>query len=169
MTVQLTFQRGHYTGNWVADEPATPDHPVDDVTGSIFTPGGSAKFFSKAVPGIIPEETGSPPSGADYVGGRSGPLEILYKGVQEIVLHDKAEHAAEKVFTNYVTPDHQHMAEEIFYNFTARNISMARGIKAIAKDNRHIQHDVYVVRKILRSLLVGQGYYPGNYPELDDE
>ena len=105
----------------------------------------------------------------DLLPGGSGSLQILFKGIQEIVLHDKAEHAAEKVFTNYVTPDHHHLAEEIFYKFTATNISMAGGIKAIAEDDRYIQHDVYVVRKILRSLLVGQGYYPGNYPELDDE
>ena len=32
----------------------------------------------------------------------SGSLQILYKGVEEIVLHDKAEYAAENVFTNYV-------------------------------------------------------------------
>ena len=46
--MQLTFERGNYTGHWVE---------------------------------------GSPGSG-------SGSLEILYKGVQEVVLHDKAETAA---------------------------------------------------------------------------
>ena len=34
--------------------------------------------------------------------GGSGSLKILFKGKQEIILHDKAEHAAEKIFTNYV-------------------------------------------------------------------
>ena len=137
MSVQLTFHRGNYTGNWIEDEPTKLSKLVDEVHNL-------------------------PP-------GRFGSLEILYKGVQEIVLHDKAEHAAEKVFTDYATPNHQHMAEEIFYKFTATNVSMDAGIRSIAEDDRYIQHDVHVVREILKSLLVGQGYYPGNFPELDNE
>ena len=68
----------------------------------------------------------------DLPAGGSGSLTILFKGEEEVVLHDKAEQAAEKIFTSYVTPDHHHMAEEIFYNFTAKNITMANGIDAIA-------------------------------------
>ena len=104
----------------------------------------------------------------DLPPGGSGSLEILYKGVQEIVLHDKAEHAAEKVFLSYVIPDHHHMAEEIFYKFTATNVPMAHGINVISEDDRYIQHDVHVVREILQTLLMEQGYEPRNFPELDN-
>ena len=75
--MQLTFQRGNYTGHWVE---------------------------------------GSPGSG-------SGSFEILYKGVQEIVLHDKAETAAEIGFTNYATPDTRQIAQDLVDDLTDRNRS----------------------------------------------
>ena len=138
MTMQLTFHRGNYTGNWVED-------PETDLGR------------------VISERTGLPPGG-------SGSLHILFKGKEEIVLVDKAEHAAEKVFTNYVEPDHHHLAEQIVDNFLRKDIPLSVGLKAVGKDDRHIEHDVYVVRGIMKTLITNEGYDPGDLSvfDLDD-
>ena len=87
----------------------------------------------------------------------SGSLEILFKGKLEATLYDKAEHAAEKVFTIYVEPDHHHLAEQIVDAFLHKDVAISDGLKAVADDDRHIQHDVYVVRQILESLKTNEG------------
>ena len=87
----------------------------------------------------------------------SGSLEILFKGKCEAILPDTTEHAAEKVFTNYVEPDHHHLAEQIVDAFLHKDVAISDGLKAVADDDRHIQHDVYVVRQILESLKTNEG------------
>ena len=103
----------------------------------------------------------------DHPDSRSGSLEILFKGKQEIILHDKAEHAASIVFFNYVTPDHHQLAEQILDNYLLKSQPFSDGLKTVGEDDRHIQHDVYAVRKIVKSLLIGQGYDPSEFSEFD--
>ena len=105
----------------------------------------------------------------DHPDSRSGSLEILFKGKQEIILHDKAEHAASIVFFNYVTPDHHQLAEQILDNYLLKNHPFSDGLKTVGEDDRHIQHDVYAVRKIVKSLLIGQGYDPSEFSEFDQQ
>ncbi len=47
-------------------------------------------------------------------------------------------------------------------------VPFSSGLKAVADNDRHIQHDVYVVQKILHSLLVGEGYDPRDFSEFDE-
>ena len=139
--MQLTFQRGNYTGHWVE---------------------------------------GSPGSG-------SGSLEILFKGVQEIVLHDKTETAAEIGFINYATPDTRQIAQDLVDDLTDKNglpqhypELVARGISdppqrlskggfdfalSLLRD-KYVQDDVDAVRRHVITLLQGQGF---DTSEFDDE
>jgi hypothetical protein len=137
MTKQLTFQRGNYTGNWVADEATIIGHVIAD------------KFGPDAQ--------------------RSGSLQILFKGEREIILYGKTEQAAENVFSDYVTPDHRHLAEEAFEDHHKNDIPFTYSLKQIGEDDRHIQHDVNAVREIIESLLIEHSYKPSNFPELDLE
>ena len=113
---------------------------------------------------------------ADYIKGitdfpppdGSGSLEILFKGGRETVLVDKAEYAAERVFNNYCEPDWHQLAEEILAGHLKGSVPFSFGLKAVADNDRHIQHDVYLVRKILHSLLVGEGYDPQDFSEFDE-
>ena len=97
----------------------------------------------------------------------SGSLEILFKGKCEAILPDTAEHAAEKVFTNYAEPDHHHLAEQIVDNFLQNDMPLSVGLKAVWKDDRHIQHDVDVVRQIMKSLITNEGYDPSELSVFD--
>ena len=103
----------------------------------------------------------------DSSSGSSGSLKILFKGKQEIILHDKAEHAAEKAFTNYVEPDHHHLAEQIVDNFLHNDVPLSVGLKAVGKDERHIERDVYAVREIMKSLITNEGYDPSELSVFD--
>ena len=100
----------------------------------------------------------------------SGSLTILFKDKLEIVLHDKAEHAAEKAFNDYcealaVFPDWHQLAEEILGDYEKNGTPFSSGLKAIADNDRHIQHDVHMVRKILHSLLLREGYDTREFSE----
>ena len=110
----------------------------------------------------IKEVTGFPPPDG------SGSLEILFKGERETVLVDEAEHAAERVFNNYCEPDWHQLAEAILGDNLKDGVPLSFGLKAVADNDRHIQHDVYVVRKILHSLLVDAGYDPRDFSGLDE-
>ena len=150
--MQLTFHRGNYTGHWVED----PETDLSRASGC----ARSNLPFKNAI-----SET------YKLAWGGSGSLKILFKGKEEIVLVDKAEHAAEKVFTNYVEPDHHHLAEQIVDNFLQNDVPLSVGLKAVGKDERHIEHDVYVVRGIMKTLITNEGYDPSELSvfDFDDE
>ena len=99
--------------------------------------------------------------------GGSGSLEILFKGKCEAILSDTAEHAAEKVFTNYVEPDYHHLAEQIVDNFLHNDVPLSVGLKAVGKDDRHIERDVYAVREIMKSLITNEDYDPSELSVFD--
>ena len=101
--------------------------------------------------------------------GGSGSLKILFKGEEEIVLVDKAEHTAQKVFDNYCEPDWHQMAEAILGAYQKGDTPFSAGLEAVAANERHIEHDVFVVRGILKDLLVEGGYDPREFSEFDDE
>ena len=105
----------------------------------------------------------------DSSSGSSGSLRILFKGEEEIVLVDKAEHTAQKVFDNYCEPDWDQMAEAILGAYQKGDTPFSAGLTAVADNERHIEHDVFVVRGILKDLLVGAGYDPKEFREFDDE
>jgi len=105
----------------------------------------------------------------DSSSGSSGSLRILFKGEEEIVLVDKAEHTAQKVFDNYCEPDWDQMAEAILGAYQKGDTPFSAGLTAVADNPRHIEHDVFVVRGILKDLLVGAGYDPREFSEFDDE
>ena len=98
----------------------------------------------------------------------SGSLEILFKGERETVLVDKAEHSAERVFNSCCKPDWHQLAEKILGDYLKDGVPFSSGLKAVADNDRHIQHDVYVVRKILHSLLVDAGSDPQDFSEFDE-
>jgi hypothetical protein len=83
------------------------------------------------------------------------------------VLADKAEYVAERVFINYCEPDWHQLAEEILGDYLKDGVPFSFDLKSVADNDCHIQHDLYVVRKILRSLLVGTGYDPRDFSEFD--
>ena len=95
---------------------------------------------------------------ADSSLGRSGSLKILFKGKEEVVMHDKAEHVAEKVFAIYVEPDWHALADTIFEDYIESGISFAQSLKIIADNERHIEHDVYMVKKILTDIFAREGF-----------
>ena len=99
--------------------------------------------------------------------GGSGSLEMLFKGKCEAILPNTAEHAAEKAFTNYVEPDHHHLAEQIVDNFLQNDMPLSVGLKAVWKDDRHIQPDVDVIREIMKSLITNEGYDPSELSVFD--
>ena len=99
--------------------------------------------------------------------GGSGSLEMLFKGKCEAIFPNTAEHAAEKVFTNYVEPDHHHLAEQIVDNFLHNDVPLSVGLKAVGKDERHIERDVYAVREIMKSLITNEGYDPSELSVFD--
>ena len=99
----------------------------------------------------------------------SGSLKILFKGEAEIVLVDKAEHTAQKVFDNYCEPDWDQMAEAILGAYQKGDTPFSAGLTAVADNPRHIEHDAFVVRGILKDLLVEGGYDPREFREFDDE
>ena len=99
--------------------------------------------------------------------GGSGSLEMLFKGKCEAILPNTAEHAAEKVFTNYVEPDHHHLAEQIVDNFLHNDVPLSVGLKTVMKDDRHIQDDGDVVRRIMKSLIANEGYDPSELSVFD--
>ena len=101
--------------------------------------------------------------------GGSGSLKILFKGEEEIVPVDKAEHTAQKVFDNYCEPDWRQMAEAILGAYQKGDTPFSAGLTAVADNERHIEHDVFVVRGILKDLLVEGGYDPREFREFDDE
>ena len=105
----------------------------------------------------------------DSSSGSSGSLRILFKGEEEIVLVDKAEHTAQKVFDNYCEPDWDQMAEAILGAYQKGDTPFSAGLTAVADNPRHIEHDVFVVRGILKDLLVEGGYDPREFREFDDE
>ena len=105
----------------------------------------------------------------DSSSGSSGSLRILFKGEEEIVLVDKAEHTAQKVFDNYCEPDWHQMAEAILGAYQKGDTPFSAGLTAVADNERHIEHDVFVVRGILKDLLVKGGYDPREFSEFDDE
>ena len=109
----------------------------------------------------IKEVTGFPPPDG------SGSLEILFKGERETVLVDEAEHAAERVFNNYCEPDWHEMAEAIFSAYQRGGTPFSDGLKAVAENERHIEHDVFMVRKVLKDLLVEQGFDPRSFGEFE--
>ena len=136
MTMQLTFHRGGYTGNWIEDPETDLRRAISDRH--------------------------------DLPQGGSGSLRILFEGKEEIVLHDKAEHAAQKVFNNYCEPDWHQLAEAILSAYQKGGTPFSDGLKAVGDNERHIEHDVFVVRGILKDLLVEQGFDPSEFSEFDD-
>ena len=111
MTLQRTFTRGNYIGNWS-------------------------------------EETGS--------------LRILFKGKEEAILHDKTEDAAEKMFLIYVEPDWHSLADVVFDNYMKSGIPFSQSFKTIGEDERHIEHDVYMVKKVLKDIFAREGFDEGD-------
>ena len=95
---------------------------------------------------------------ADSSLGRSGSLKILFKGKEEVVLHNKTEHVAEKIFAIYVEPDWHALADVMFDNYIASGVPFAQSLKIIADDERHIEHDIYMVKKILTAIFAREGF-----------
>ena len=94
----------------------------------------------------------------DHPGSRSGSLQILFKDKEEIVLVDKAEHAAQKVFNNYCEPDWHQMAAAILSAYQRGGTPFYDGLEAVADNPRYIDLGSLLVLLILKVLLVEEGY-----------
>ena len=60
------------------------------------------------------------------------------------------------------------MAEAILGAYQKGDTPFSAGLRAVADNERHIEHDVFVVRGILKDLLVEQGYDTTKFSEFDD-
>ena len=81
-------------------------------------------------------------------------------------LHDVAEKAAETVFTDYVRPDTQEIAERIYSDLTNKGVAYQISLRKVMADHEVIQDDINSIRQKLRSLLDRDGH---DTSEIDED
>ena len=81
-------------------------------------------------------------------------------------LHDVTEKTAETVFTNYVRPDTQELAERIYFDFTNKGVAYQISLRKVMADHEVIQEDIEAIREHLRSLLNRDGH---DTSEIDED
>ena len=72
-------------------------------------------------------------------------------------LHDVTEKAAETVFTDYVRPDTQEIAERIYSDLTNKGVAYQISLRKVMADHGVIQDDLDAIREQFRSLLYTGG------------
>jgi hypothetical protein len=121
--MQLTFRRGHYTGQWVAENVE-----------------------------YVKEETGF------YPPGGSGSLRIFFNDKEVTHLHDITEKSAGTIFTDYVRPDTQEIAERIYSDITNKGVAYQILLRKVMVDHEVIQEDIEIIRENLKSLMHRDGH-----------
>ena len=111
-------------------------------------------------PGYIKEVTGF------YPPGGSGSLRIFFNDKEVTHLHDVTEKTAETVFTNYVRPDSQEIAERIYSDFTNKGVPYQISLRKVMADHEVIQEDIEAIREHLRSLMHRDGH---DTSEIDED
>jgi len=81
-------------------------------------------------------------------------------------LQDVTEKAAETVFTDYVRPDIQEIAERIYSDFTNKGVAYQISLRKVVADHEVIQDDIEFIRQHLKSLLDRDGH---DTSEIDED
>lgn len=97
---------------------------------------------------------------------RSGSLRIFFNEEEVTHLHDVTEKTAETVFTDYVRPDTQEIAERIYSDFTNKGFAYQISLRKVMADHEVVQEDIEVIRERFRSLLNRDGH---DTSEIDED
>ena len=81
-------------------------------------------------------------------------------------LHDVTEKTAETVFTNYVRPDTQEIAERIYSDLTNKGVAYQISLRKVMADHEVVQEDIESIREHLKSLLDRDGH---DTSEIDED
>ena len=81
-------------------------------------------------------------------------------------LHDVTEKTAETVFTDYVRPDTQEIAERIYSDFTNKGVAYQISLRKVMANHEVIQDDLDAIREQFRSLLNRDGH---DTSEIDED
>ena len=73
-------------------------------------------------------------------------------------LHDVTEKTAETVFTDYVRPDTQEIAERIYSDLTNKGVAYQISLRTGMADHEVIQEDIESIREHLKSLMHRDGH-----------
>ena len=81
-------------------------------------------------------------------------------------MYDVTETRAEKVFTDYVRPDTQEIAERIYSDLTNKGIAYQISLRKVMADHEVIQEDIELIREHLKSLIHRDGH---DTAEIDED
>ena len=98
--------------------------------------------------------------------GGSGSLRIFFNDKEVTHLHDVTEKAAETVFTDYVRPDTQEIAERIYSDFANKGVAYQISLRKVMADHEVIQEDIESIREYLKSLMHRDGH---DTSEIDED
>ena len=101
-----------------------------------------------------------------YSPGGSGSLRIFFNDKEVTHLHDVTEKTAETVFTDYVRPDTQEIAERIYSALTNKGVAYQISLRKVMADHEVIQEDIEFIREYLKSLMGRDGH---DTSEIDDD
>ena len=108
----------------------------------------------------VKEVTGFCPAGG------SGSLRILFNDKEVAHLHDVTEKTAETVFTGYVRPDTQEIAERIYSDLANKGVPYQISLRKVMADHEVIQEDIESIREHLKSLIHRDGH---DTSEIDED
>jgi len=80
--------------------------------------------------------------------------------------NDVTEKAAEIVFTDYVRPDTQEIAERIYSGFTNKGVAYQISLRKVMADHEVIPEDIESIRENLKSLMRRDGH---DTSEIDED
>ena len=89
---------------------------------------------------------------------RSGSLRIFFDEEEVTHLHNVTEKTAEIVFTDYVRPDAQEIAERIYFDLTNKDVAYQISLRKVMADHEVIQEDIESIREYLKSLMRRDGH-----------
>ena len=101
-----------------------------------------------------------------YPPGGSGSLRIFFNDKEVTHLHDVTEKTAETIFTDYVRPDTQEIAERIYSDLTNKGVAYQISLRKIMADHEVVQEDIESIREHLISLMHRDGH---DTSEIDED
>ena len=101
-----------------------------------------------------------------YPPGGSGSLRIFFNDKEVTHLHDVTEKTAETIFTDYVRPVTQEIAERIYSDLTNKGVAYQISLRKVMADHEVVQEDIESIREHLRSLMHRDGH---DTSEIDED
>ena len=98
--------------------------------------------------------------------GGSGSLRIFFNDKEVTHLHDVTEKTTETVFTDYVRPDTQEIAERIYSELPNKGVAYQISLRKVMVDHEVIQEDIESIREHLKSLMHRDGH---DTSEIDED